>query len=111
MGRRSEPPGPGDRGQLSWVRQKRRLLRGGTDLNAFGRGAGPENWLGREDSNLRMGDPKSPGLPLADAPKPPLRAGHGQGRLLEPLLFVLREDPILDELPGLVVDGMRDVLV
>ena len=26
------------------------------------------NWLGRKDSNLRMGDPKSPALPLGDAP-------------------------------------------
>lgn len=28
-------------------------------------------WLGREDSNLQMGDPKSPDLPFVDAP--PLR--------------------------------------
>jgi hypothetical protein len=27
-------------------------------------------WLGREDSNLRMGESKSPALPLGDAPKP-----------------------------------------
>jgi hypothetical protein len=26
-------------------------------------------WLGREDSNLRMGESKSPALPLGDAPK------------------------------------------
>ena len=25
-------------------------------------------WLGREDSNLRMGESKSPALPLGDAP-------------------------------------------
>ncbi len=25
-------------------------------------------WLGREDSNLQMGDPKSPDLPFVDAP-------------------------------------------
>src|SRR5882672_7425245 len=34
-----------------------------------------------------------------------------EGRLLEPLLFVLHENAILDELPSLVVDGMRDVLI
>jgi hypothetical protein len=27
------------------------------------------SWLGREDSNLQMGDPKSPDLPFVDAPK------------------------------------------
>src|SRR3954454_7373715 len=40
----------------------------------------PTAWLGREDSNLRMGESKSPALPLGDAPidlsggggKPPL---------------------------------------
>src|SRR6476661_10281010 len=34
------------------------------------------NWLGREDSNLRMPDPKSGALPLGDAPVwvPPFRA-------------------------------------
>src|SRR5206468_57290 len=40
----------------------------------------------------------------------PLHA-EGEGRLLGPLLFVFSEDPILDEFPSLVVDGMRDVLV
>src|SRR6476660_1822608 len=81
------------------------------DLTAFGRVAGPKKWLGREDSNLRMGDPKSPGLPLADAPTRPLGARDEEGRLLEPLLFVLHQNSILDELPSLVVDGMRDVLI
>ena len=28
-----------------------------------------ENWLGREDSNLRMAESKSAALPLGDAPK------------------------------------------
>ena len=28
-------------------------------------------WLGREDSNLRMGESKSPALPLGDAPIAP----------------------------------------
>ncbi len=34
-------------------------------------------WLGREDSNLRMGESKSPALPLGDAPIAPngLRQG------------------------------------
>lgn len=27
-----------------------------------------DEWLGREDSNLQMGDPKSPDLPFVDAP-------------------------------------------
>src|SRR5436853_6376010 len=45
--------------------------------------------------------PKSPALGACD----------DQGRLLDPLLFVLHENPILDELTSLVVDGMRDVLI
>src|SRR2546427_2024011 len=105
------PPGPGDRGQLSWVRQNAACFAAETNSNVIGRGVGPENWLGREDSNLRMGDPKSPGLPLADAPMRPLRAGYREGRLLQPLPFVFGENPILDELSSLVVDGMRYVLV
>src|SRR5512143_2510105 len=36
-----------------------------------------ESWLGRQDSNLGMGDPKSPDLPLVDAPLyQPAWAGH-----------------------------------
>src|SRR3990172_9869 len=36
------------------------------------------NWLGRQDSNLRMPDPKSGALPLGDAPSPvPCRAPRG----------------------------------
>src|SRR5512145_902800 len=79
-----------------------------------------------------MGDPKSPGLPLADAPTrfgprdappidvkrrrrtPPSRPsslGADEGRLLGPLPLVLVEDSLLDELPGLVVDRMGDVLI
>src|SRR2546422_8258487 len=44
-------------------------------------------------------------------PNASLGARDLEGRLLEPLLFVLHENPILDELPSLVVDGMRYVLV
>jgi hypothetical protein len=36
-------------------------------------------WLGREDSNLRMGESKSPALPLGDAPMAGLAA---QGKML-----------------------------
>src|SRR5436309_6578563 len=36
---------------------------------------------------------------------------EGEGRLLGSLLFVFSEDPILDEFPGFVVDGMRHILV
>jgi hypothetical protein len=32
-------------------------------------------WLGREDSNLRMGESKSPALPLGDAPIDCLESG------------------------------------
>jgi hypothetical protein len=32
-------------------------------------------WLGREDSNLRMGESKSPALPLGDAPLDCLESG------------------------------------
>jgi hypothetical protein len=32
-------------------------------------------WLGREDSNLRMGESKSPALPLGDAPMTSLERG------------------------------------
>ena len=32
-------------------------------------------WLGREDSNLRMGESKSPALPLGDAPIDSLESG------------------------------------
>src|SRR5882757_9417046 len=32
-------------------------------------------WLGREDSNLRMGESKSPALPLGDAPTDGLESG------------------------------------
>ncbi len=39
------------------------------------------NWLGRKDSNLRMGDPKSPALPLGDAP--PKQSAYLQGTLAE----------------------------
>ena len=30
-------------------------------------------WMGRQDSNLRMTEPKSVGLPLADAPVTPVK--------------------------------------
>src|SRR5205809_6344807 len=56
---------------LGSCEHQRHRFAAGTESTASGRGAGPKRWLGREDSNLRMGDPKSPGLPLADAPKPP----------------------------------------
>ena len=32
-------------------------------------------WLGREESNLRMGESKSPALPLGDAPITGLEGG------------------------------------
>jgi hypothetical protein len=35
-------------------------------------------WLGREDSNLRMGESKSPALPLGDAPIPLRKAADNR---------------------------------
>jgi hypothetical protein len=47
---------------------------GGPAIGGFSAGIGAQYsehrtaWLGREDSNLRMGESKSPALPLGDAP-------------------------------------------
>src|SRR5438093_12860251 len=128
--RRIKPPGPGDRGQLSWVETGTVSCGPPAGLSFLSLRLPGAIWLGREDSNLRMGDPKSPGLPLADAPMhhheeslPPIGLGIGaanqcrlkhrsdQGGLLRPFPLILVEDPILDELARLVVDGMRHVLV
>jgi hypothetical protein len=47
--------------------------------------------LGREDSNLRMGDPKSPGLPLADAPRHRTTPSRGTGAGWAPVRFGRRD--------------------
>src|SRR5688572_81250 len=88
-------------------------------------------WLGREDSNLRMLEPKSSVLPLDDAPTSPVGAPrHRSDRedvrggfrcpqmLLDRLrqiprlsqdFIIFRQNPVLYHLPRLVVQGMRDV--
>src|SRR3984893_6893083 len=38
------------------------------------------NWLGREESNLRMAESKSAALPLGDAPMAPRRLGRVEGQ-------------------------------
>jgi hypothetical protein len=55
-------------------------------FSAMVRGRFPDRrtaWLGREDSNLRMGESKSPALPLGDAPMTgPESGGYPRGFLL-----------------------------
>jgi hypothetical protein len=52
-------------------------------------------WLGREDSNLRMGESKSPALPLGDAPMTGLEGGG-----IKPARFPLAT-PVYREIPAI----------
>jgi hypothetical protein len=52
-------------------------------------------WLGREDSNLRMGESKSPALPLGDAPMTGLEGGGTR-----PARFPLAT-PVYREIPAI----------
>jgi hypothetical protein len=66
------------------------------------RTSGPLFWLGREDSNLRMGESKSPALPLGDAPMALQKAAGLGPRGSRPAPRVYRQTPAISTASGAV---------
>src|SRR2546428_7982617 len=60
----------------------------------------PGRWLGREDSNLRMRDPKSRALPLGHAPPTERDFRHGPRPEGNGVMAVVREKKPLEKSRG-----------